>query len=126
MSKKSSSFIFSWPMIVALIFAWNFLFDDDDEKTMEVETQVVIEEATDKPSELSDKLKDLGAQAKELFKEGIDVARKELEKEEAEDVAQTQDKQDTEEEIVEGGGEEAEEVEEVKEEPKEKEEFKKL
>lgn len=128
MSKKSSSFIFSWPMIVALIFGYNFLFDDDDEKTIDVETQVVIEETTDKPSELSEKLKEFGSQAKELLKDGVAAVKEELEKEGDTEIAQTQDKQDPEEEIIEERRKEAEEtVKTIEEEPKEeKGKFRKL
>jgi len=78
MAKKSSGFIFSWPMIVALIFGYNMFFGDDekDNKTISVEVEQV--EVTDKPS-LDDRINNLVEKGVTIVEDGVAVLEEKIE-----------------------------------------------
>lgn len=102
---KRRSFILSWPMIVALIFGYNLIFDDDDEdkKELKIKPQKEIVSVSNKP-DLQTKLKEVGTKLKEVGKETLDIVSEELKdlktkKEEKEDDTD-QDQQPPEKEIV--------------------------
>jgi len=111
MSKKSSGFIFSWPMILALIVGYNFLFDDDekDNKTISVtveegeiikEKQPSIDERISKIVEKGTTIIEDGVSVLEEKIEDLDKALTETEKEEPK-VDKTQDIKPEEEETIE-------------------------
>ena len=97
MSKSSGSFILSWPVILALIFGYNFLFDDDekDEKTISVE-----EEAPIVSEETKQELKESVTEAITAAKEALLEAKESFQKEDdVDDTAHNQ--QEEKEEVVE-------------------------
>jgi hypothetical protein len=120
MGKKSSSSIISLPMIIGLIFAWNFIFDDDDEKdvnvTVEEEAPIISE---DTKKELKKSVSEAINAAKEALKEVKSEIEKEFKTEEVE-VDETQDIQPEEKKVVEKEEEleTIEPMEEEKEKPK--------
>lgn len=81
MSKKSSGFIFSWPMIVALIVGYNFIFDDDekDDKTISVTVEEVEVVKKNQPS-LDERLNNLVEKGVTIIEDGVDVLEDKIQK----------------------------------------------
>ena len=77
--RKSSSFTISWPLILALIFGYNFLFDNDDESTVEVQDQPAVVSVEEQSPALEDKLKEVGKQLKDVGENVLVIVKDELE-----------------------------------------------
>lgn len=105
MGSKKGGFILSWPVIIGLIFAWNLIFDDDDEKKeidVKPQIEVVEKDTTEKPS-LEVKLKHLGAKVKDVGGKFVEVVKEEFKEEfktEEDEVDETQDIEPEKEEVA--------------------------
>ncbi len=146
MSRRSrrSGFFLSWPLIIALIFGYNFIFDDDneDKKAIDIKShgEIVSVEtvSVDAPSDLQTKLTELGDKLKDVTGEAFDILVEELEEyetneEKGEEIDASQDDQEDKKEIAEQREEIVEDVksmekseEETEEEKSIEEEFRQL